>query len=735
MSLRLTLLAAVAVAGIGATGAFAQASTATGATPGSPQEPVGVAQDAGGHAAPPGASADVVVTAQRLDAARQSIQASLGATTYSITDATIQALPGGDNQQLNQVILQLPGVVQDGFGQLHIRDDHNNVQYRLNGVILPEGVSVFGQTLSPRLIDRIDLITGALPAQYGLRTAGILDLTTKSGVFHNGGQVSVYGGSHGLYEPSFEYGGNVADTNFFVTGSFTRNQLGIENVNGAYGADHDRTDQAQVFVYLDKILSPNDRVAFTGGYTNDRFQIPNPVGLQPDGAFLLAGSDGTFPSEQLDETQRETTGFAQASYLHDEGKWTLQTSLFGRYSTLGYHPDVEGELLYNGQAQAAQKRDTAFGFQSEGVYRLNDAHTLRGGVILQAERGTSKTNTAVFLTDDAGDQISDMPVTIPDSSAKTQWTYSVYLQDEWRIFRTLTLNYGLRADDVNGFRNEKQLSPRINAVWTPFDGTTAHIGYARYFTPPPFELVASQSVAIFNNTTAAAPTTLDTTPYAERQNYYDVGVQQKIKQIAGLTLGVDAYYRNSHNLIDEGQFGAPIILTPFNYRDGYIQGAEFSANYGHGPWLAYANFAYAKAQGKDIVSSQFSFDPGDLAYIQNHYIYLDHDQTYTASAGASYRFREGMLEGLQLGADGIYGSGLRADGDVPNGASLADYLQVNLTGSYAFVAPFAGPLSVRLDVINVGDTRYEIRDGSGVGVGAPQYGPRRGYFVGLTKSF
>ena len=134
-------------------------------------------------------------------------------------------------------------------------------------------------------------------------------------------------------------------------------------------------------------------------------------------------------------------------------------------------------------------------------------------------------------------------------------------------------------------------------------------------------------------------------------------------------------------------------------------------------------------------SSQFSFSPDDLAYIQNHYIYLDHDQTYTGSAGVSYRFREGALRGLQLGADGIYGSGLRADGAVPNGDALADYVQVNLTGSYAFTAPYAGPLSVRLDVINVGDTRYEIRDGTGIGVGAPEYGPRRGYFVGLTKSF
>ena len=153
-------------------------------------------------------------------------------------------------------------------------------------------------------------------------------------------------------------------------------------------------------------------------------------------------------------------------------------------------------------------------------------------------------------------------------------------------------------------------------------------------------------------------------------------------------------------------------------------------SYAKGPWLAYANFAYAKAQGKDITSSQFAFDPDDLAYIRNHYIYLDHDQTYTGSAGVSYAFRDGALTGLKLGGDMIYGSGLRADGDVPNGVALKDYTQFNLSSSYKFARP---GIEVRFDVINVGDHRYVIRDGTGVGVGAPQFGPRRGYFVGIAK--
>jgi len=682
----------------------------------------------------PAGSTEVVVTAQRLNAARATIQPSLGATTYTVDNAAIQALPGADNQQLSQVVLQLPGVVQDGFGQLHIRDDHNGIQYRLNGVILPEGISVFGQTLSPRLVGKLSLITGAMPAQYGLRTAGVIDISTKSGLFDNGGQVSLYGGSHGDYEPSFEYGANVGDSNLFVSGDFKRTQLGIDSVDGSSTPDHDRSNQGSLFVYGDHNIGQNDRISLIAGYSDDWFQIPNPVGLQPSGMWTLPGS-GAFPSQDLDETQREITGYAIGSWLHDEGKLTLQNSVFSRYSTLTYRPDVTGELLYNGIAQAASKKDFAVGTQSEGVYRLDDAHTLRAGIILEGERAISDTTSEVFPVNGAGVQ-TGAPISIVENGGKDQFTYSAYVQDEWKLAPQLTLNYGLRFDDVNGFRDEMQLSPRINAVWEPLSGLAAHVGYARYFTPPPFELVGSASLAKFAGTSAAPATTQDDTPRAERQSYYDAGVEQKLGgAFKGLTLGIDAYYRVSHELLDEGQFGAPIILTPFNYEHGVIKGVELSANYNRGPISAYVNFAAEQAKAETITSSQFNFSPSDLAYIADHAIFLDHNQTYTGSAGASYKFQDGVLTGTTAGVDLLYGSGLRRAGAVPNGDALPPYTQINLAFSHRADLPMVGKLEARLDVINVFDKVYEIRDGTGVGVGAPEFGPRRGLFVGMTKDF
>jgi len=680
----------------------------------------------------------VTVTAAKLDAARVGIQPQIGASTYTIGADAIDAQPGGDNNLLNQVVLQAPGVAQDSFGQLHVRGEHNGLQYRLNGIIIPEGISVFGQTLNPRLVGSLKLITGALPAEYGLRTAGIIDVTTKSGMHASGGDISVYGGSHSEIQPSIDYGGSSGSLDYFVSADFNTNTLGIESPDGSINPLHDRTKQYHGFAYLRDIVDDSSAVSAIVGTSNDIFQVPNRRGLQPAGLDGIAGlgpvgqltANGQFlfPSESLSEDQREITHYAIVNYLRTQGPVDVSVSVFGRYSSLFFTPDPIGDLLFNGIAQTAYKRDAAYGFQAESAYRLGSDHTIRAGLIYQADDLISRTSSAVLAVNAAGLQtFPDSPRTIVDNGTKHAWSYSIYLQDEWKIFPSLTLNYGVRYDAFNAFDAESQLSPRINFVWQPSESTTIHGGYSRYFSPPPIELVASTDIALFDGTTAAADHT-DTTPKAERADYYDLGVQQQLA--TGLVLGLDGYYKASHNLIDEGQFGAPIILTPFNYKTGRQYGLELTGSYDDGgSFSAYINAAYERAVGRDIVSSEFQFSPHDLAFIATHFIPLDHQQIVSVSAGATYTWQE-----FRFSSDLLYGSGLRRDGVTPNGDHVPGYVQVNLSISRALDLGVGKSTTARFDVINLFDEKYEIRDGTGVGVGAPQFGPRRGFFVGLSQA-
>ena len=172
------------------------------------------------------------VTATRLREARIALSPKIGTTVYTLDQELVAEYGAGENTPMNEVLLRLPGVAQDSkaSGSLHVRDEHANVQYRINGIQLPEGISGFGQSVDSRFVDRIDFVTGTLPAQYGLRTAGVVDIETKDGTTTEpGGSVGVLVGGHNAFQPSIELVGSKGPLSYYLTGNFVTNTLGIEN--------------------------------------------------------------------------------------------------------------------------------------------------------------------------------------------------------------------------------------------------------------------------------------------------------------------------------------------------------------------------------------------------------------------------------------------------------------------------------------------------------------------------
>ncbi|HSV26071.1 MAG TPA: outer membrane beta-barrel protein, partial [Xanthobacteraceae bacterium] len=292
----------------------------------------------------------------------------------------------------------------------------------------------------------------------------------------------------------------------------------------------------------------------------------------------------------------------------------------------------------------------------------------------------------------------------------------------------------------------------------PWWSTVFHVGYMRTFTPPLQVLGRTVPNGLFDNTTAAVlPNVGSIEP--ERAHVVDAGVVQQLlpqcptapvgptkapvaaPNCPSLELGLNAYYKVSRNLLDDGQFGQALVLTAFNYDRAENYGVEATLRFRYGNFAFDTNWAYGLQHATKVVSNQSLFGQDELDFIASHWVHTDHDQTWTGSGRVAYRWTDthSWLDGTTASATFIYGSGLRTDGEFeggpcPNCAKLPSYYQVNLGLSHEFANGWNGlPYTVRFDVVNVTDNIYQIRNGSGIGVFASQFGPRRGYYMGITQ--
>ncbi len=686
-----------------------------------------------------------------LNAARDNILPKIGVSSYEVSQEQITALPQGDNASLDKVLLQTPGIYQDSAasGNLHIRNEHANLQYRINGIQLPDGVSGFGQVLETSLIGNLSVVTGALPAQYGLRTAGLIDIQTRTGVSDPSGQISIYGGSHGTVSSNLQYGGVSGNTEYFFTGRFTENALGIENPTASRDAIHDETKQEKFFSYVSTVLPNDARWTMITGASDGKYQIPNNPGQVIQ---YYTPTVSSFNSARLNEQQLEQNYYAVLAFQQSTAFADYQLSYFTRYSSLHFTPDPIGDLMFNGIATDVTRTSFLNGIQADSAFRVAPAHTVRIGVVLSAEQSNVSNNATVFLSGACGPAINPVqacapvtpanpngvaaPVQVLDQDNKLGFIAAAYIQDEWKIANQLTLNAGLRFDQMWQYVDANQFSPRIAAVYKPFEGTVFHAGYASNFTPPPQAVGAPENYQLFNNTVAAAqvganPNALSKVVVSpslpERSNVFDTGVTQVLAP--GLEGGISAYYKIARDLIDDGQFGQAYTLTAFNYAKGENEGLEVKLKYSKEGVLVYGNLAWARQVATQVVSNQYLFTSDFYNYALTNYIPTDHSQTLSASAGVSYP----VDDHTQASMDMIYGSGLRS-GDF-NQFHVPGYTQFNLGLSHEFMMPDWKPFTIRFDVVNLFDNIYEIRDGTGVGVFAPQYGPRRGFFVGFSQKF
>jgi outer membrane receptor protein involved in Fe transport len=667
----------------------------------------------------------IVVTADRsegsllernreLDQARdQDLLPKFGASVFNMDQQAVDAL------------LQAPGVSYDSAisnPDFHVRNEYANVQYRINGIQLPDGVSGLGPVLETGFIANLNLLDGTLPAQYGLRTAGVVDMTAKAH-FEPGGSFDLYAGSWSTVSPSIEYGGSTADSQFFLTARYLKSDQGLENAMPTPDPIHDWTAQQKFFGYGSTMFGDSDRLTYMAGASIGRFQIPDLTGQAPLGNF---GPD-TLSSTRIDENETDRLYFGVLALQSKHGSLDTQLSIFTRYAAVDFVPDVYDDLVFNDVASNVVRRSLASGLQFDAAEHLNDAHVLRAGLAVGVEQ-THVEDLATLLPLGYTGIVLPRPLTLDDTDDKLGCNVGAYVQDEWTIANGLKLNAGLRFDEMRQFVSASQLSPRIALLYEPIADTQIHAGFARYFTPPMQAQATPSRLALFENTTQQPTIALDDPARPERADYVDIGADQRL--LEAVTVGIDGYYKRATDQLDDGQFGQAVVLEQFNYARGFSRGVELKLDVEHGGLRAYANAAYEVTKAQNVVSNQYLFtDAAEFAYVADHPIYTDDAQTVSASSGITYR-RHGLLASL----DGIYGSGLRTG--FANIGHVPGYTQWNLAIAREFdIWRNDKPLTVRLSAVNVFDRSYLLRSGTGIGEFAPQYGPRRGLFLGITQPF
>ena len=677
------------------------------------------------------ASRTISLTLDAETALKVPVQASLirapngvsttGANRYTVTAQDISNLPRGDNTTITDVLAQMPGVAIDQNQQIHIRNTEGpQFQYQINGVMVPIDINTnppFVSMINPMFIKQMSLLDGILPSRYSYATGGVLNIQTKDGCEQPGGSASMYGGQRDTVQPSFQYGGCDGKFSYYVSGLYSMSNSAFSSATPAPDAIHNSTIQGQGFGFFSYDLNPTTRLSLITSVAASNNELPNQSNLAP--AFELVGT-GNYPSADINSYLdfRDYLGIFALNGAPAPGL-TYQLAYSAHYISQSYQPDNAGELIYQGVASTAFHSDLDNTLEGDVTYKLGD-HTLGAGGYLGEYGVESDDNSLVFTLPTGSGHLT--PVRVINNSNKINLLSGIYLEDTWQISERLRVNLGVRWDRLSGYTYNNQIDPTINFTYLLRPDTTLHAGFARYMQVPSFQGISPGAPAAFMGTTGFAGTgTVD--PETEDDYEWDAGVVHELTK--NITVSEDAFYEYTKHYLDTGQFGDVPIFAPFNYKHGYIWGTETAITYSGENLSAHASTTIGRNMQKGVATGQFNFDPDELGYINRHYIVLDHQPLYGASAGISYRWKP-----WEFSSSVIYSSGLR--GGFADLEKLPHVVQVDLAAQRAFQVPSLGEVTNRITLLNIFDRTNLIRPAEGIGIFQAAYGPRITVYDTLT---
>ena len=478
----------------------------------------------------------VTVEAPKREAPRPPTNPS---SATQIQREDMLSLPRGDSASVNDILALQPGFVFDSLGQLYVRGNHGNLQYQLDGVPLPESVSgLFGQFLSPKLLENIEVITGGLPAEYGQRLSGLVNLNSRRPPPEGEGQAELLYGSYNTWTPSVFYGQKLGSVSYMTGGSFTWTDRGINPPNPTTYV-WDKSQQGRVFGKVDFDFNDRDHLTTLIAYSHNQFQIPVDPTQVPGAPGQYGNPPAPYFPPNSQQTEKENDLFGIVSYRHDfDASKSLRVAAVVRYSTATFFGDPAVVL---GPAQVPctadvecrgvsnlDRKATDLGLVADYLQRIGDQHTLKFGLTLNQLWGTS--------TYQAYSQVLTPPPPPPyyantgqGSDSPTNTLGGAYVQDRWTLGK-LTLTGGLRVDfqtvGLGGTSStEAGVSPRLGASYAFTPDVVAHAFIGLLWVPPSV-LDVTAGARLTNAVPPDQP--IPYTLKAEKDTYAEVGILARV---------------------------------------------------------------------------------------------------------------------------------------------------------------------------------------------------------------
>ncbi len=641
---------------------------------------------------------EVVVTGSKIMHVSNFVDVKTGYQTFQ--GETFHAPPSA---RMTTVIQEnLTGAVRAPTGEVHIRGQHGEFSYYIDGIPIPLGV--FGglnEVVDPKVIRLITFYTGGFPAEYGGQIAALINVQNQvpPGLFHL--SLSSYAGSYltsgnGLGPDvgnlkklnsngqSFSLSTHQGNFGIFLSGSRDETDRRIDQPVSALFNDHG----FDYFLYgkMDYIFNNNNYITSNLNFSETQTQIPfDPVeGIN----FDTQNSNNAFQTISFFHTISSEADHEKDLFI---GLYLREGGLKFNTSPFDQTRQFIGSDTITSYTVDQNRKFLTYGTRIKYNNRISHELSFAGGTSLNITNGTETFNFRELN--------GNGPV---NSTNFTGSDFGLFLESEIRPAEWSMIEAGVRYDQhiAPSIPLQKQVSPRVKFSFFLDEANTLYLSYDRLFMPTNIEGLASIATTVGDSSTATLP---------ERDNLYEVGIIHSFNY--GISAKLDYFHKDASPGLDDETLGSSTIRVNVNINKVKVSGIELSLNYGNpaSPFSAYLNGSIIHAYGTGPVSGGFL--PQDNSTVPFD---LDHDQRLSAVIGLNYQPQSWFLNLV-----GIYGSGL-ANGndsfvfktglfDFNQGAHTTPSWIFNLSGGYIFSLGDGHSLEPSLYITNIFDHSHLIK--------------------------